>query len=508
MIPKWGSLQGQYASSDVFNYSVTNTTSADLSVTLDAISLGLDARTASIPLRTVTSKAHTTTTYSLSYGSLPIQSMGTQASVQIEAKYSVAGDKVVRLVPSQPTFYEFSSQYAKVTIYGATGKPTPSVDPSVNFSPQPDGSLYVDPKRFLSVIATAAQPADTLVGRVWTNGKFTDVTTLPPQGAAGITTKGTMALSPAYSAIFRSIYGNLTAKNPAPPLSPTVKICSTWQGKFIDGGLGEDFANTSAEQNISASFARAVITSSDGTAVWKGVLDANGCTSIPLLVGSFTLWQDSYLNNGSSPIDITYGPLTQSICYTAIATKPCIIVQQSGVTLGLAFDVTGPLAPTVIFHSWWLDQVTSAAFVVTRVLQTSDNGLLPGGGLRVVTDEKCDGSTDPLAATACFESTTGVLYLGPNNDTTRNTQYKYVAAHEFGHGVNFAASGFAGPRAYGGSGDTGRPALCACAHVSDPSDRSHCLQSRETDGTGQTEGWAHFYAAKIWVSPAPAPFFL
>jgi hypothetical protein len=70
---------------------------------------------------------------------------------------------------------------------------------------------------------------------------------------------------------------------------------------------------------------------------------------------------------------------------------------------------------------------------------------------------------------------------------------KSVILHELGHGVQEHLFGLQS-KDYN-SGDEPNVALCKCDHVWDPSDRQHCIQSREEPNAAQIEGFGHFVAA-------------
>jgi hypothetical protein len=83
--------------------------------------------------------------------------------------------------------------------------------------------------------------------------------------------------------------------------------------------------------------------------------------------------------------------------------------------------------------------------------------------------------------------------------------WKYVVAHEIGHTIQRRAMGI--PAAHyarvGGRAEPERDAeieasaMCACDHV-DTSNKLHCLQSVEEHGAANVEGFAQFFASRVW----------
>jgi hypothetical protein len=83
----------------------------------------------------------------------------------------------------------------------------------------------------------------------------------------------------------------------------------------------------------------------------------------------------------------------------------------------------------------------------------------------------------------------------PNDKTpSHNTHWKYVIGHEFGHVMQAQLVGNPGRGAYSGGVGAGR---CGCSFVRNPEDKYHCLGSNEDTGAAQSEGFGHFYAAKL-----------
>jgi hypothetical protein len=89
------------------------------------------------------------------------------------------------------------------------------------------------------------------------------------------------------------------------------------------------------------------------------------------------------------------------------------------------------------------------------------------------------------------------LYLEPDfvqrPGVFGSNRFKFVVAHELGHFFQHSSQG---TLLVNYDSDDVNP-LCACRHVP-PVDARHCIQSLETVASSQSEGYAHFLAAKIW----------
>jgi hypothetical protein len=107
-----------------------------------------------------------------------------------------------------------------------------------------------------------------------------------------------------------------------------------------------------------------------------------------------------------------------------------------------------------------------------------------------------------------------VVFIGPGvPGLGSQSRWKYIVAHEIGHQVQLRVlKDWPGPRytfpkrdglrpdqtCFGVACDpVEAPELCSCAHIT-VANRHHCLQSLERDEDAQLEGFAHFFAAKVW----------
>lgn len=168
-----------------------------------------------------------------------------------------------------------------------------------------------------------------------------------------------------------------------------------------------------------------------------------------------------------------------------------------------------------------LDDMTRVAGVVTQILRTDDFGVTPGR-YDVMANDSCPSDDPEVVGDACV--TANRLWIGKGklgffDDNMLQSRWKYVTAHEAGHLIQRRAIGGIKSSEYtfannppgcpvsnqviDDSGNTvcadppATDAMCRCDHV-DLANKLHCLQSLEAPGGGQLEGFAQFYASKVW----------
>lgn len=88
--------------------------------------------------------------------------------------------------------------------------------------------------------------------------------------------------------------------------------------------------------------------------------------------------------------------------------------------------------------------------------------------------------------------------LGPAGERiVGDTYWKYTMAHELGHAVQERAMGGLSASYSVTAPAFAPPPKCACDHVTS-SNTLHCLQSIEEPNAAHIEGWAQFYASRVW----------
>lgn len=160
--------------------------------------------------------------------------------------------------------------------------------------------------------------------------------------------------------------------------------------------------------------------------------------------------------------------------------------------------------------------IASRVGAISAVLLGSpENGIL-AGDYNLMGNDSCPVADSDIIGDACVME--GRLWLGPGRDHLEGrspydqTFWKGVVLHEAGHLVQSKASGIVGFSSMytfttAGLPDSstdlsvvhadppGTPSLCACDQV-EGSNKLHCMQSIERYGEAQSEGFAHFYAAR------------
>ena len=207
--------------------------------------------------------------------------------------------------------------------------------------------------------------------------------------------------------------------------------------------------------------------------------------------------------------------------------------------------------PEIVLNTTKLTDMTGVAASVSRILAAPDLAIAPGSyGVRVgdgcpftidgrtVISSCSSGSdlligppTEPLMPATCTTSADcpGVQGCYQNTQVPcppgaidcrcaypDDSHWKFVIAHEAGHAVQelamgeFAQTGYSyrcppGMTCNGVTVNSGYidppslllPSLCGCQHVQS-TQGLHCLQSIERGGAAQGEGFAQFFAARVW----------
>jgi hypothetical protein len=333
------------------------------------------------------------------------------------------------------------------------------------------------------------------------------------------------------------------------------QICFDWNGRYIDAGpwtgnANEDFLVSKGTMSIPASFARFSLKLENTTGElysFDGALDATGCVPGPkapvrehwalgtgLKVTTKLLSQLCLDPAGTSCPQPAAGATPTNFGVVVHPPNPSIPSIDNNLNLS---DFKGPISLcsvlaenpasvtdpncTVRPIDWttlppnpvkpaFLDEttVTRTTAVIGHILRRESEA--PGklavlhaaltrrleasdGQFDVITDTFCvvqgkqTSCQDPLAL---ILEPDGPVPLGVNRS-------KYTIAHEFGHFVQGNAHGSM-PQDYGsGAGLPGTPPLCRCDHV--PLDQQlHCLQSLEEPNAAQVEGYAQYFASRVF----------
>lgn len=434
----------------------------EVTVGVHLVAQGLDARSARRLIRTLTLAGGSRALLSVPATDLPIQSVGSPSVAHVELEVvNPAGGQAI--VASDPLFYDFTPDYRQAEVYdGGTA--------ARRFERQKDEELF------------------HVRGRVFDEdtGAFVDVSELPP------TTRGfTVGAS-------RPLASVGPAVEAAPPPYSGTRVCAKVKATYNDAGYGEDYAavpGSGAVQTVAASYAYARIRPANSINYnWQGYLDASGCTPYMFLAGNkmFSLESrhEKPAEPGDSPVHFDV-----NVDYYGPDLPPPGLTGWSQ-----AFTVLGSGTVNLSLGS---GSAANVMAVVARMLSMPDPGIK--GGNYVIWSNKGCPSNDPGIPwwDSCAMPWIKTAYIGPAGPggIPADSLIKFVVAHELGHVVQGANFSF-GSYSYS-TGDDPFVAACRCDHVQS-SNQLHCLQSRETFVAAAIEGFAHFYAAKVWNNPNQA----
>ncbi len=292
-----------------------------------------------------------------------------------------------------------------------------------------------------------------------------------------------------------------------PVLDYGTEFCFAWNAQFIDGGFGEDIANSGDLQALPANHA----------------LVRWGITAVPTVGFGF----EGFLPLGICPQGVSANDLatpafgSHTVAEFALQSRfrsglvewrVMSKLQQDG-TIGADPNIwelgtriekrNGSIAGWERRGGWLVPPrtirlvhnthgpVTYVSAMVSQVLRTPDNGLRTDrpGLIQIRADEGCP----PIPKSACASGQTIFIPPGPSQ-RTQESRWKFLVTHEIGHIVQAGAMGIPSGSA---AILTGTPALCACKHVT-VSNKIHCLGSLHQSAFVQGEAFAHFFASKIW----------
>jgi hypothetical protein len=301
-----------------------------------------------------------------------------------------------------------------------------------------------------------------------------------------------MTIGSADSATLRSLFqfDDATLDSGYAPM----QVCAKYGSIYIDDLKGESVGGTA----LPARFARATLARAGFVPDWSGTLDAGGCTPDMTLLDytdyTFLVTTDLQDNalGGSHNIhvlDKTGSVQTQAMGFSTLSVHRASWMPRFAINLGG-------------FGSG--DNQMRVAGAIGQVMMLPFGSIDPAD-YEVHANEVCSNST------ACYHAATGTtpgfLSIGANNDGTHNSQYKFVVAHEFGHAIQDHAVGTL-ISDYSRDADLDDNGPCGCGFVSDPTDRSHCLQSRQRLAASETESFAHYVAANTWNGSSGACTFV
>lgn len=470
-----------------------NATPIDVVLRVSLRSYGLETRTASRPLMDVRLAPNSERSIPVDLAELPIRSHGVPSSVYAEASYLQGRDTVH--IASSRLSYEYDDAMTVVRLYSYSGR---------RFRLHHPDDPGLERRRMAELdslmLRTRGAVFDPLRG-------YVPITRLPPVGDdLGLRVVGSVDFFERWPASLPP-----PGVDAPPPLMGRRSLCVHYTYRFVDAGFGEDHLASPEKGTAPARFGAYLVTRRDSNEpIASGFLGRNGCTPPLHLPASspdqptenlYVLTTASRQKRGDVLLEM------HSEQNFDIGTEPSFepVISYSRTyfffTQNHLADTTHHLFPSPDYV------VHNALSVGQAMLIMEDNGLTQGN-IRLYTRDIQPGPFyDPTCkglggfASTDYATKSAFVCLGRNKAATNaseiwnyNTYYKYVIAHELGHVVQGLATENLS-RNYSLDAALSVP-LCRCDHV-DSSNQAHCLQSQEGMGAGQSEGFAHFYAARI-----------
>ncbi|MCH9680869.1 MAG: hypothetical protein K0V04_05500, partial [Deltaproteobacteria bacterium] len=299
-----------------------------------------------------------------------------------------------------------------------------------------------------------------------------------------------------------------------------VDVCADWTTSYVDSSgwsapQHEDYAVGSGTQLVDASYAEYQLKRTVCNGWWcyvaqvdSGVLGPDGCAQIDVSPGSgYSLQVSTRMQYGGKTYPVEYHPQNDAASNVGVVS----------VAKSFSYLPGTPLPPPLVtlpFHP-----AGNASAMISRALASGTvvdqpSGFVTKAGLG------CSPSPGIPPTDACAGSSikTGP-YTNPDN-SAGDLRWKFILAHEFGHVMQGKAmGGLSNPYCFTPQGTVtydcaapnladhpNAPASCSCDHVSG-SNGLHCLQSWEHVSAAQIEGFAQFYAARVWNDPGSGCLF-
>lgn len=485
-----------------------------LTASLTLVMTGLDDRTATRTVRSVSVAAGASSRVSVDLRSLELQS--TTHSVQLMAIATFPHDGRTMTVQSEPVAYHFDRAFTQATVYSAD-EMISAFGGGVIDGSRPLEARVTDGGRTREIAAVIEEEANTRVQAARAQGRTLDASTAlnvravaapqvlfsplptPSAGTAGPTAGTVGPVGSAPDTYFCS--GNC------------VTVCPSWQTAYVDLTDHEDYlVESNGTQKVEASYAAFVIEelptctgqycSNIATKVAEGFLGSTGCVTANLEANKIhrITVRSEFRRNG----------VDSRVTYYSANNASSLVGITSFIKTFAVFDkfTQSKYTPALPYHA-----SANAAAALSRVLTI----LKPDGEITVKAGIGCnDGvaSGGVPATDACAGG--GELATGPNtkpDGTPGMLRWKFVLTHELGHVYQSLAHAMPGgdycfTSGYNAVEDCGfadpsaaTNAVCRCDHVTGVN-KLHCMQSLERDGIAQREGFAQFFSARAWNNPA------
>ncbi len=299
-----------------------------------------------------------------------------------------------------------------------------------------------------------------------------------------------------------------------------VDVCADWSTTYVDSSNWwdsprEDYAVGSGTQIVDASYAEYDITRWICNGQWcyqstidSGVLGPDGCAMVDVDPGSgYVLNVDTRMQYGGKTYPVEYHTANDANSNVGVVS----------VSKGFTYLPGTPLPPPLLTLP--THPAANAAAMISRAL-ASGTVVDQNSGFTTLAGLGCTPQPGIPGTDACAGSSikTGP-YTNPDN-SAGDLRWKFILAHEFGHVMQRKAmGGINNPYCFDTNGyvtyncappnladHPNAPASCSCDHVSG-SNGLHCLQSYEHGSAAQIEGFAQFYASRVWNNPGSGCLF-
>lgn len=480
----WIRARTQIETRNSLSIAVVLNVGTSTSAHLEIAAFGLEGRSRRLDLGTHQVSSRRKTIIDVDVADLPLQS--TTHSVQLMAVATIEHDGRPLSIQSEALGHHYESGYRRALVY--------SIDDMVEVF---HGGI-VDPNR--AAEARIIEPSRT---RLLTNVRPT---------AQFVGADGSRTFKPSQQDWPTTNIGCLLAPWSCCTGPNCVTVCADWTTTYVDASHYEDFAkDANGFQSVDASFAHFEIEqmpncppsgfcSFYGTKVAEGFFGPSGCAKVNLAAGEphrLSVFTEHQKDGVSSTVDY----------YTANNYDSKFGVMQ----FKKSFAVVAAQQQSTYALDLYPHPVANAAAALSRAL----NVATPKQGLLVRAGVGCHGGVTQggiPGTDACAPGTS--LNTGPfqNPDgSAGDLRWKFILGHEIGHTYQAAANAQPGAQYcwtpnnnatsncddYAADPPGLDAELCRCDHVTG-SNKLHCMQSMETQGSAQSEGFAQFFAARTW----------
>ena len=483
--------------SGFLSVEIENNYDTDVTVDLGMHGFGLDQRRVLSPIGQFVVAAQDRIETQIRLEDLPVQSIGTPSQIDLVGTSSGEDWTDVRLATNS-LFIQFAPNFEQAYVSTRStwtpvvlGLAASNEDLALDYVGLRDDPMSVLVDRTHASMTGAVDTAraellyrEVVVPLVRPRGRYLDDGGEFVEVLGDVVGSGGLAMESTQVELLEALLPYGEQEEPEQPTGRgLVKVCAKYGVEYVDSGMGESILGTTGFQTYPARNATASIRAVAGLQLyWSSNLDANGCAP--------------YLNlpNGGYLLAIKGEQVEPNNQVRFINVKDNE-AQSYSWSISFSVDASTPLTKTLTTT----DSLGSRAHTVAAVLYgTEDPGFTANKTYKfLLSENECGGAgaySDPAH-----------ICLGHRDSSHSNphmTQWKFVIGHEIGHSVERDGAGLA-KRNYEHPVPTVPDSLklCRCDHVPGSGLQSHCLQSREYAAAAWQEGFAYFYAAKIFNDP-------